>query len=392
MKNLTLRYSLTHFSFWAASTGAASFATTYLLGNGVPSGYVGIFLAAAGLLSCLTQPILAGIADRTKHFLLIKILVSMSTLCAACFFIQLLPNFPLLLMSICYMIGIWSSDAMVSLMNALYVSYTQEGYAINYGAARGIGSAASAISSLILGHVIAKLGNMWMIILLIAFRMIYILTLVGYPKIRKQTTASEHQEGSCSVRTFIRKYPRYCFSLLGIMFLGMYHAMTENYMIAILGRLGGNSSHVGTALFISSMVGAPVIFFFQSVRKRFSDTNLLKIAACSFLLKAILFNFAQNIAQIYCFQLLQITSYAFLAPTQVYYAQAKVQRSDMVKGQAFSTASYALGCSAGNFLGGQLLSIGVQTILSVGIAIALLGTIILFATVDHSTQTNINMR
>ena len=55
---------------------------------------------------------------------------------------------------------------------------------------------------------------------------------------------------------------------------------------------------------------------------------------------------------IYLLQLLQNTSYAFLAPTQVYYANAKVGSSDMVKGQAFITAAYALGCSAGNFMGG----------------------------------------
>lgn len=30
MKNLTFRYSVTQFSHWAASSGAAAFATTYL--------------------------------------------------------------------------------------------------------------------------------------------------------------------------------------------------------------------------------------------------------------------------------------------------------------------------------------------------------------------------
>ncbi len=74
-KNLTLRYTLTQFTFWAASTGAASFATTYLLGCGVPSGVIGILLAAAGLLSCLTQPILAGIADKSKGFIVLKMMI-----------------------------------------------------------------------------------------------------------------------------------------------------------------------------------------------------------------------------------------------------------------------------------------------------------------------------
>ena len=71
-------------------------------------------------------------------------------------------------------------------------------------------------------------------------------------------------------------------------------------------------------------------------------------------------------------------------PTQVYYASAKVRRTDMVKGQAFSTAAYALGCSAGNFAGGQLLGFGVDALLIAGIVMTAIGTLILLATVTKS--------
>ena len=81
--------------------------------------------------------------------------------------------------------GVWSSDVIVPLLNALSVAYNGAGYLINYGTARGIGSAATAISSLAIGFIIAKLGAAWMLLLLLAFRVFYILTLVGYPKIQK---------------------------------------------------------------------------------------------------------------------------------------------------------------------------------------------------------------
>ena len=55
----------------------------------------------------------------------------------------------------------------------------------------------------------------------------------------------------------------------------------------------------------------------------------------------------------------------------------------MIKGQAFSTAAYALGCSAGNFAGGQLLSLGVEAILFAGIVMTLVGTIIIFTTITR---------
>ena len=131
-------------------------------------------------------------------------------------------------------------------------------------------------------------------------------------------------------------------------------------------------------------MAAPVIFFFEKIQKFFSDTNLLKIAAVSFLIKAVGFYFAGDIRTIYLLQFLQISSYALLAPVQVSYAKAKVRDNDMVKGQAFITAAYALGCAAGNFIGGQLLNLGVSAILLAGIIMAAAGTLVIFVTVTKT--------
>ena len=57
--------------------------------------------------------------------------------------------------------------------------------------------------------------------------------------------------------------------------------------------------------------------------------------------------------------------------------------ADMVKGQAFITASYTLGCAAGNFAGGQLLQFfDVTTMLWAGVVMAAAGTAVFFLTVD----------
>jgi len=167
------------------------------------------------------------------------------------------------------------------------------------------------------------------------------------------------------------------------MLLGMFHAMTENYLIEIVTPLGGDSGSVGTALFIATAIEALVLVYFDKVRKKFSDYTLLKTAGISFLLKGVLFLLARNVTTIYFIQLLQATSYTLLSPTQMYYANRKIAPADMVKGQAFITASYTLGCAAGNFTGGQLLSaFHVTALLMAGIVMAAAGTVILFLTVD----------
>ena len=128
-----------------------------------------------------------------------------------------------------------------------------------------------------------------------------------------------------------------------------------------------------------------MLVYFDQLRSKVSDNWLLKYAGLSFLLKAVLFLFAKNVTTIYFVQLLQATSYTFLSPTQMYYANNKINPADMVKGQAFITASYTLGCAAGNFAGGQLLSaLGLQAMLIAGIVMAAAGTAVFFLTVDKN--------
>lgn len=383
MKNLTLRYSLTQFIFWAAVSGASAFSTTIMLARGLPSTVVGSLLAVSGVMACLTQPFFAALVDRAKRFCLGKLLFVMSLFCAACFAVQLVPSMSVGVGAICYALGLLISDTMSPLLRALYVSYTQAGYSINYGAGRGVGSAASALSTFVLGHVIARLGSVWMMAVLIFLRLLFCLLLTRYPAIEKQTVIRAQDDESCSIPVFFRRYRWYCISLLGILFLGMYLAMTERYLVVILAPLGGDSSHVGTALSVASIAAAPMIFFFRHVRKWLRDETILKIAACSFLLKAILFYFAKSITAVYALQLFHLTSYALLEPVGVFFAQSRVRRSDMVKGQAFVTAAYSLGCAIGDFAGGRLCEYGVGTLLLAGIGMALLGTIILFAAVER---------
>jgi len=172
-----------------------------------------------------------------------------------------------------------------------------------------------------------------------------------------------------------------------VLLLAMFHAMTENYMIEVVTPLGGDSGSVGIALFVATFVETFVIVFFEKVRARISDNWLLKFAGLSFLLKSVLFLLASNVTAIYWISLLQATSYTFLAPTQMYYANAKIGPADMVKGQAFITASYTLGCAIGNFAGGQLLQwFDVKMMLVAGIVMAAAGTAVLFMTVDKNDR------
>lgn len=386
-KTLTIRYTFQQMAYWAAAAGILSFASAFLLEKGFTTSQVGTLLASGNILSCMVQPILADRADRAGTQVITRYIMGLTTLCAACFAaIQLLPV-PQWLFGLLYLMGVFTFDAMTPLLNAVCVAYNQQGCRINYGLGRGIGSFAYSLAALAIGEAIAGWGADWMIWIVLALLAANVVITLGYPRMGERVTQEKRESECCSIPVFFRRYKWYCFSLLGVMLLAMFHAMTENYLIKVVGRLGGDSSSVGTALFIATVAEMPVILWFDSVRKRIPDNRLLKLAGVSFLLKAVLFLAAPSVASIYLIQILQATSYAFLSPTQLYYANAKVLQADMVKGQAFITASYTLGCAIGNFTGGQLLEVfDVAALLMAGIIMAASGTVILFLTVDQKDR------
>ena len=381
--SLTFRYTLHQMAYWATAAGVISFAAAFLLGRGFEASTVGILLASGNLLSCVCQPLLADWADRAggnsiKGLTIGLTLLSLGSFCA----IMVLP-LTSTLFGLLYLLGVFAFDAMNPLMNAINVAYTEEGYRINYGISRGLGSLAYSFAALGIGKVMAAFGADWMVWISLGLLGINAAMALTYPGLNRKGGGKQTESQCCSVPAFFKRYKWYCVSLLGVMLLGMFHAMTENYLIEIVTPLGGDSGTVGMALFIATAIEAVVLVFFDQVRAKISDNWLLKQAGLSFLLKAVLFLFAPSVESIYMIQLLQATSYTFLSPTQMYYANGKIRPADMVKGQAFITASYTLGCAAGNFTGGQLLSaFGIQTLLLAGVVMAAAGTLVFFLTVE----------
>jgi len=386
-KNLTLRFTLQQIGFWASAAGVMSFASAYLLEKGFAESQVGILLACGNLLSCTVQPILAARADRVGSQVVNRYIGALSALCMLCFVSLLLLPAGGFLFGLMYLMGIFFFDAMLPLLNAVCVAYREDGWTINYGLGRGIGSLAFSLAALGIGELIAAFGGDWMILIVLLLLAFTVVVTLGYPRLENAKAAERKKDESCSIPVFFSRYRWYCVSLLGVMLLAMFHAMTENYLIRVMGRLGGDSGSVGVALFIATMIEMPVLFIFDWLRRHMSDTLLLKLAGLSFLLKSLLFFIAPSVEAIYFIQLLQATSYTFLSPTQMFYASARVSASDMVKGQAFITASYTLGCAIGNFIGGQILQYSdVPAMLLAGIVMAAFGTLIIFLTVNKKDR------
>ena len=384
-RSLTLRYTVHQIAYWASAAGLISFASAFLLEKGFTASQVGILLACGNLLSCAFQPLMADFADRMGGSVLKWLTLGLTSVCSLCFLaVHLLPM-GRLCYGIVYLMGVFFFDAMNPLLNAVSVSYSRRGYSLNYGVARGIGSFAYAIAALTIGKAMAAFGVDSMIRIGLGLMALMAFSIIGYPMLEKEDAGRKAAEECCSASAFFRKYRMYCVSLLGVLLLAMFHAMTENYLIEIVRPLGGDSGTVGVALFVATAIEMVVLVNFDRVRRHIPDTWLLKISGISFLIKSVAFLMAPNVTSVYVLQALQATSYTFLSPTQVYYAGSRVSAADMVKGQAFITAAYTLGCAIGNFIGGQLLhAFDVRMLMMAGVLMAAGGASVFFLTVDKA--------
>lgn len=386
-RNLTLRYSLQQMTYWAVYAGPVSFAAAYLMAKGFRAAQVGAVLACANFFSCLLQPVLAGFADRAGGRVLPRLLTGLAAVSFSSFGAVLLLAPPLPVFAVLYLVGVLSFDVMVPLLNSVSVYYDRRGCSINYGVGRGVGSLAFAAAALGIGHVMEAAGADWMPRIELCLLVLFALLTLGYPKLDGAAPeAGEAAEGrrSSSLAAFVFRYPWYNLSLAGVLLLAVFHAMTENYLIEIVRRLGGDSGDVGIALFLATVTAVPALLWFDRIHARLSSDRILKIAGVMFTLKAVIFLAAFHLRCIYGAELLQTVTYGFLSPVQMYFARERVAPEDMVKGQAAATAAYALGCASGNLMGGLLIgSFGVTAMLTVGAAMAALGTLVLFLTVGR---------
>lgn len=137
---------------------------------------------------------------------LTKLILLLSLLCSGCLLVQMVPGLPITVVAVVYALGVWCSDAAVPLLNGLSVAYDNAGYPVNYGVARAFGAVATAVSSLVLGFVIARMGMIGMLLFLVAARFASILSFAGYPAISGAATEGRKGE-DCSVLTFFSRYP-----------------------------------------------------------------------------------------------------------------------------------------------------------------------------------------
>lgn len=382
---LTRLYCLHQTSYFFAIAGIGAFAVTYLMGKGFASSQIGTILALTNILSCALQPIIGSYVDRRSMSLLSRIILGFLLIAFTSFTSIEILNPAHTVTSILFVIGSLTFSITVPLSTSLCAYYSQNGYHIDYGMGSGIGSLSFSFASLIIGYIIANLGTGFMMAFCLTFMVAQMILMLRYPRISSEENRRHdvNSASNLSLPAFCLQYRNFILTLLGVLCLAACHAMAENYLIQIFGRMGGDSKNVGMALFLACTTAAPFLLFFERIQQRIHVTALLRLSGFFFVCKAILLIFASSVVSVYLIELLQTCTYGFLYPSLYYFVSKRIAVTDTAKGQTISSALYTLGTALGNSLGGVVIDqLGLNAMLALAAAIAAAGTLLINITIS----------
>ncbi|WP_343207883.1 MFS transporter [Anaerolentibacter hominis] len=405
-KQLTLHYSFVQAIYWCSHVCIFSFVTVFLKSRGFNSSEVGIVISIAAVLSILLQSYLGALVDRSEKITAHTVVVSIAVISIAIVALVLILPRHILTAGILYCILLCLLYTIQPFITAMGYTYINHGIDVNFGLARGIGSAACAFMSAGMGYVIAVTSpEVTLPVFIFGFILLIAVTISFHPAFKHIHSGKKlmfHMPGNSeretsvkvtpggdkkSILQFFRDYKMFCFLLIGIAILKASHQTLNTYLISIIERVGGDSSHLGMAVGIAAVLELPVMAFSNVFLRRVNCGLLLKISAFFFLIKAILTYQASSVGMVYFAQCFQMLSFALFIPAVTYYCNCLMKGSDKVKGQALlNVAMVSVSNVIGNLGGGFILdAFGMNAVFYFCIICTAIGVAIFLVTTNEKT-------
>ena len=384
-RSVNIKYSLLQGIYFVGFCTVMGYAAVYLGSIGMSSSLIGIVLAIANILTSIAQPVLGGFVDKSNVSMK-KVLMIMFGLCSVLSVLLMLASKVTFLAAVLFIAVSTILYTTMPLVNSLAFAFQKQGIDVKFGVARGIGSVAYALASLVLGNVVKAVSPTLMPL---AYMVIFlgILPLVRsfkMPETEGDEVVEEKVVENESTGAFIKKHLKFMIFLAGFVLVYFDHTIINNLFINVIKNVGGNTGDMGNAVFLAAMLELPTMALFEKYKNKINIKNTIVISAVFFTLKHTLTYFATNMFMIYLAQATQMLAYALFIPASVYYVDKLFDAKDAVKGQALVTTSMTVSGVLASFLGGILLdNMGVYETLFLGLVLSAIGTIVMIITVEN---------
>lgn len=385
-KDLTLRYTAIQSFYWMGFATISGFASVFLLAMGFSNTRIGFIMAISGLVSAAVQPIAATLAEgegRTSLKSLLYGIGGLVTVLGLGLTALSQMGGPAVLVGLLYGGSLFLLHLAQPLINATGTEALNHGQRLNWGLARGIGSASYAAIACVLGFLTDRVGCVSIPVMIAVSFGGLTLCLTAFPFAKSGGRGTE--QGATTPLAFFQKYPRFAVLLVGAVLLFTGHTILNSFNFQIVQSKGGGSGEMGIAAALSACYELPTMFFFALMSKRVRCDTWMRVAGVFFTLKAAATWLAPNVPVFLGIQVFQMLGFGLVAVASVHYINAIMNQEDAIKGQAYFTVTMTLGTVLGALMGGAMLDrFGGDAVLACISAVSLTGTLILCASTQRT--------
>ena len=374
-KRIRYMYTLIQCLYWMTAGLMFNFASAYLLDRGFSNSQIGVVLGAAYALSAVAQPLVAALFNRSGVRLSTGMACFYAVAAVLAVLVLALPlqGGALAVLIVCIFM---LQATMQPSLNSLHRGYALRGVEVNFGFARGMGSAAYSVMCALVGRLLYRFSPCMLPALYLTTMLLMIACLLAFraPSFTDGVSLGERRRRE----PLLRRYPRFALLLLGVSLLATVHIFIDNFMLQIVQNLGGGSAQQGVVVAIAAMMELPAMVLYGRLSKRIGGGWVLCMAAWVWVVKDVLTALATSPAMLYAISLLQFASYAFYVPAAVEYVSDALSQQDFLAGQALVGTAFTLGSLAATFIGGWMLDLlGVRGALSGMQAFSIAGAVLL---------------
>lgn len=382
--NVTAFYALIQAIYWMTYGLMYNYAAVYLQDRGFSSGSIGLVLGASYLLSVLVQPLFARLVNRRGLRLNVAV-AGVYLLMAAFSALVLFAPLKGAVLATIIVAAFTLQSAMQPSINSLHWGFELSGTHVNFGLARGVGSACIALTLLIMGQVLRRVQSSILPVCYLISQLMLALCLLAF-----RAPSYEHSSGpraGSSYRDILCKHPRFTLFLISVACLSMAHIFIDNFMLQIMQAMGGGSANLGIASSIAAFTELPAMMLYSRLSRRIDGFKLLRAAAWVWLVKDVLTLLAANPVLVYVSETLQFFSYAIYVPVAVDFIGRVLPAEDFLGGQALQGSAWTFGGLAATFIGGQLIDgMGVRGALGVIQLFAVAGVVLMTLSTVHGNR------
>ncbi|MBE6961247.1 MAG: MFS transporter [Ruminococcaceae bacterium] len=353
-------YCLMQMGYWGMLGSFTAFQSAILLDRGFSSGDVGVFLALGCLSGMVSMPLIGNWADKHPEvpvkWLFVGLLVPTLVINFAFFFTR--PGW-WGTAAVFLLLGVLETNSF-PLIDSMAMQFINAGVDIQYSLGRGLGAFAYALICVIEGQQTARFGIQTAMLthgVLIVAMMGIVSLFPQFP--REALVPAEERKATHSALQVLRANPPFTLMLFGA-FFGMIAIMPiPNFMVTMIGDLGGDSGHLGLAQFLMAASELPGAFLVQKFYRRYGSEKVVLVSLAFMIVRPALILASGSLAMLLLVQPIQMLGYGLFTPVSTYFTNENVAPEDRMQGQSLKMViTTGFGSMAGNLISGWALDIG----------------------------------